>query len=411
MNLAQIRSAARIAARNLARQRGRTALTLAAIVFGVVALVLSGGFVEDTLLQLRETTIRTRLGHVQVFRAGYDQGVNRDSFKFLIDDPQAILDVVSGDRRVVSASTRISFSGLLNNGRSDLPIVAEGVEPDKERVYDTNVELIAGAPLDGRSNYETLIGEGVARSLDIKVGDFCTLVANTPGGALNTVELKVTGIFRTFSADFDNRAVRLSMAAAKDLLRINAVGSVVILLKDTDSTGAMASQLDTALSGKGYVVKTWLQLDDFYPKTVALYQRQFGILQLIILVIVMLGVSNSVNMTAFERQGEYGTVRALGVTSGSVLRMVLLENLLLGVVGAVAGVILAALAAWTISLFGIPMPPPPNANSGYIARILLVPSVMVTAAAVGVAATVGSSIVGALAVARMPIVDALRRAI
>jgi putative ABC transport system permease protein len=63
----------RIAAKNVARQRRRTAICLAAIAFGVVALLMSQGFIEWVLWQHRETTIRSHLGHVQISRKGYHE--------------------------------------------------------------------------------------------------------------------------------------------------------------------------------------------------------------------------------------------------------------------------------------------------------------------------------------------------
>ena len=66
------------ALRNVLRQRTRTTLTLAAIALGVVSLILAGGYVEDTLVQLREATIKSRLGHLQVYKAGlYASGGQR----------------------------------------------------------------------------------------------------------------------------------------------------------------------------------------------------------------------------------------------------------------------------------------------------------------------------------------------
>ena len=60
----------KLAFRNIFRNRMRTGLTLAAILSGVSAIILSGGFVEDVFIQLRESTIRSQLGHLQVFREG-----------------------------------------------------------------------------------------------------------------------------------------------------------------------------------------------------------------------------------------------------------------------------------------------------------------------------------------------------
>ena len=56
----------KLAIRNIFRHKVRTSLTLGAIMFGVMALTLSGGFIEDVFIQLREATIHSQLGHIQV---------------------------------------------------------------------------------------------------------------------------------------------------------------------------------------------------------------------------------------------------------------------------------------------------------------------------------------------------------
>ena len=60
----------KLALRNVLRQQTRTALTLAAIGLGVAGLILGGGYVEDILVQLREATIHSQLGHLQVYKTG-----------------------------------------------------------------------------------------------------------------------------------------------------------------------------------------------------------------------------------------------------------------------------------------------------------------------------------------------------
>jgi putative ABC transport system permease protein len=88
--------------------------------------------------------------------------------------------------------------------------------------------------------------------------------------------------------------------------------------------------------------------------------------------------------------------------------LVLTESLILGILGSAIGVAIAVLLAWAISAIGIPMPPPPNANLGYVAHILVVPNVVALAFAVGVSATLLAAVVPAARVARTPVVTALR---
>ena len=78
----------------------------------------------------------------------------------------------------------------------------------------------------------------------------------------------------------------------------------------------------------GLEVKTWIELNDFYEKTVEMYKGQFGVLQLIILVMVLLSVANSVNMSIFERTGEFGTMMALGNRRSQMFRLIIVENLI-----------------------------------------------------------------------------------
>ena len=124
--------------------------------------------------------------------------------------------------------------------------------------------------------------------------------------------LRSIGIFQSFSNDYDARAIKIPLAAAQELLGSQGMNALVISLKKTEDTDRVAAWLKEQLGPSDLEVKTWVELNDFYEKTVELYKSQFGVLQLIILVMVLLSVANSVNMSIFERTGEFGTMMALG---------------------------------------------------------------------------------------------------
>src|SRR5262249_28717887 len=229
-----------------------------------------------------------------------------------------------------------------------------------EHVHERAVMILAGRHLHRQDAHGILLGEGVASALKLKPGDSATILLNTPEGALNSLDFNVVGIFRTYSKDYDDGAVRIDIAAAQELITNRDVHSLVLLLDRTEATEEIAGALRAELPPWEYEVKTWPELADFYQKTVALYKRQFGVVQLITLIMVLLTVANSVNMTIFERIGEMGTLRALGNRNREVLRLIVLENAILGLLGSLAGVALGAAIAFAISALGIPMPPPPN---------------------------------------------------
>jgi putative ABC transport system permease protein len=182
-----------------------------------------------------------------------------------------------------------------------------------------------------------------------------------------------------------------------------------VSLKHTRDTEALATALGTKYAKAGLEVKTWVELNDFYTNAVEMYEAQFGVLRIIILLMVLLSVVNSVNMTVFERVGEFGTMMALGNRGRMVFTLIVMESTILGLAGSGLGVILGAILAWVISAFGIPMPPPPNADLSYIAHIQVVPSVVAGAFFVGLIATVLAALLPAARVRTIPVVEALRQ--
>ncbi|HUX65350.1 ABC transporter permease [Sulfuricella sp.] len=398
----------KLAFRNIFRNRLRTALTLAAIITGVAAIIISGGFVEDVFVQLREATIHSRIGHVQIMRRGYIEYGRREPSRYMIAQPKVVVDAVQPIPHVQAVMTRVNFSGLANNGRADLPIIGEGVEPGKEARLGTATTIVAGRLLREADAFGAVIGEGVAAALHLRPGSFVTLMVNTPEGALNTLEYEVVGVFRTFSRDYDDRAVRIPLSAAQELLFTKSVHSAVVLLDDTAATDAVTAAIRARLEPLGYVVKPWYELADFYQKTEALYRRQFGALQSIILVMLVLSVASTINMVVYERTGEFGTLLAMGLRRRQIFKLVLLENALLGLLGSLLGVVVGGALAGLISGIGIPMPPPPGSNVGYTATIRLVPWVLVVAALTGALAAVAAAVLPARRASRLPVVDALR---
>lgn len=401
-----------LAARNVFRQRGRSTATLFAIAVGVAGLILAGGFVQDIFIQLGEAIIHSQSGHIQITREGYHDGKIRAPEAYLMNGPNELKrNIQRSTSKIHSTMARLNFSGILNNGKRDLGIIGEGIEPKSEAELGTYLNFVAGRALRDSDLDGVCIGQGVARSLGLKIGDHVTLAITLAAGAINTLDVEVIGIFQSFSKEFDSRAVRISLDAAKSLMDTQAAHMIVITLDDTRDTASVTADLKHLLSGDKFQISPWNELSDFYEKTINLYDRQFGILRLIIMIMVLLSVVNSVNMTLFERTREFGTMLATGDRSEQIFRLILAESALLAFSGAILGMTLGCIAALGISAIGIPMPPPPNANIGYIAQIRIVPSTVLFAGAIGFIATVVASTLPAKRASKLSIVDALRHGI
>src|SRR5215469_18938147 len=79
-----------LAARNLTRNRARTLISLSAIAFGAVALLLTGGFIEWIFWAMREAAIQTGLGHAHISRPGFraSGAANPNGYLLPADGPE-----------------------------------------------------------------------------------------------------------------------------------------------------------------------------------------------------------------------------------------------------------------------------------------------------------------------------------
>ncbi|MCI0415330.1 FtsX-like permease family protein [bacterium] len=401
-----------LAFRNIFRRKVRTGLTLLAIISGVIAQIFAGGFIQDILLQIKDANIRSRLGHLQVYKDGYYTKGRRAPFKYMIENPEQKINEFLRIKHVNDILPRVYFSGLLSNTRSNFSVIGEGIDADKEsKLAEYYVNITSGRQLTNKDTYGIMLGEGVSASLNLKPGDSVVLLVNTPeGGALNSLDFRVIGTFQTILAkDYDDRAIRIGVSAAQELLATTKMHSLIFVLDKTESASAVATDLKQRLKEGGFEMRSWIELADFYTKVVAMYKRQFGVLQLIILGMVLLSVANSVNMTLYERAGEFGTLMALGNRRNHIFQLAISETIIIGLIGSILGVVLGVLFASIVSSIGIPMPPPPNSTAGWTASIRVVPSVVTWAFAIGWFASCLAAILPSWRISRMPIAAALQQ--
>ena len=109
---------ARLALRNLLRQRRRTALTLMVVVAGFLALSLAGGFMAQTFQGLADGAIRGGLGHLQVMPTSAMEGDEAQSLEKALPDGEALAARLRRDPAVAEVLPRVQFMGLLSSGAS-----------------------------------------------------------------------------------------------------------------------------------------------------------------------------------------------------------------------------------------------------------------------------------------------------
>lgn len=396
-----------LAARNLRRSVRRTSLALAIVCGGVIAFLLAGGFISWILVDMRESTIHSQLGHVQVTRPGFFREGLGDPYAYLLPESIAALGAAS-DPRIRTVAPRLAFSGLISKGDDTVSFVGEGIDPQAEAPITRAIVIVEGKDLTNAPEDSVLLGEGLAANLGARPGDKVVLLSTTAEGNVNAVELNVAGLFQTITKAYDDTALRAPIEVARRLMRVEGSTSWAILLDHTNSTDAAIADLRMRLPAAEFEIIPWTELADFYNKTVELFTKQVGVVRFLIAFIVVLSISNTLTMAVIERTSEIGTAMAIGVRRRGILVQFIWEGALLGVLGGVLGVVLGFILSEIISAIGIPMPPPPGMARGYIGQIAISPGLAIDAWLLAFLTTLAASIFPALKASRLNIVDALR---
>lgn len=399
---------ARLAFRTVVRQARRSFAALLSVAAGVVALILAGGFIDWIYWSMRETTIGSRLGHIQVVISGYFKHGTANPFDYLLPAQSADSDTISRLPDVVAVAPRLVVSGLVSHGDETASFLGEGIDPALEAHFDRYVTITAGRGLSADDPEAIIVGEGLASNLGVNIGDTVVLIANRRSGGINAIEVRVRGTFATATKAYDDTALRMPLSAARRLLDASGAHAWVVILDDTGRTDAVAAQVASAVADRRLEVVPWHRLADFYNKTVELFSKQVGVMKVIILVIVVLSISNTFMRNIMERTSEIGTMMALGASRTTILRRFLLEGAVLGVLGGAVGAVVAILFARVISVIGIPMPPPPGMSHGFVGAIRVEPALVAEAFALAVLTTLAACVYPSWKASRMSIVDALR---
>lgn len=411
-----------LAVRNVFRHRLRSFISIVAVAFGGAALIFIDGFLKATLSQMREGYIQTLTAHIQI-AVKVDPSKPLEGDARLMPNPGELVQLAQSISGVAWATMRLGFPAVLSNGQATHPCYFLGVDPARSRyrlranlndrfiLLPVDGALLDGSNFDPNDPYGILLGQGLAKSLDVKVGDNLTVMAGTVHGSLNANEFRVRGIYSSASKANDDHVARVSINLAQELFRTASADTVLIYLNRTEDTARVQKAVRDELRKRGYSyeVKNWFEVNDFYAKTEQLFSNIFTILKFVIAIVVVALIYNTVNMTVIERTAEVGTLAAMGANRADIRRLFILEGGVIGLIGAAIGILCGTALTLITAHYGIKMPPPPGGEFvWWVMPRLSAPGVLF-AGCFSLFVTLCASVIPAHSASRLEIATALRR--
>lgn len=319
---------ARIASRNVLRNRKRSAITVLGTAFAIAAYVFLYGFFDGFIEQIIDTSTRYVTGHVQIER----EGLRRDLAPELsFPNAGVVLERVRQTQGVVAAAPRVQAQALASSATKSIGVLLYGIDPEPERsITLLHRAIVEGQALDAGAERDAVIGRRLADKLGLRLGEKLVVMAPGLGGELGTAAFRIRGIFATESSAFDGAMVFVTLPAAQRMLGLGErVSSINLRLAERGETTAVADQLGGELRERELVAEPWPRLLPQATDMLGLIRAFRSVIVAMFFVVVALAVMNTVYMAVTERTREFGVMMALGTPPRAIVRMVVYETAVL----------------------------------------------------------------------------------
>ncbi len=397
----------KIAVKNLSRQKTRTLAVLITVALGISSLMIYHGFNTGIMNQYRENTIHARYGHGQINIKGYRDTIWEKPWEHWMEPDHKAFQDLANSNLVDNIFPRVSFYGLVNNGKRSISGLGEGVVGKIEAPFFNTINIIKGKNLSTEED-GIVLGKGLAEALGLGIGDRVTILANTVDGSLNGLDFFVTGIFHSGMKYFDDVFFKIQLDKAQTLMDTNKIEYAAIGLHNIENWEILAG----SLKAHSDIEATAFNVLDkvYYQNSVDFLQAQFNFILIVIFTIVILGIFNTVSTIIMERKNEIGNLRANGESKGEVMILILSEGVILGFFGTAIGIVMAYLINFTVLAKGIEMPPGPGITRQFITHVELQTSFIFICLLIGILSTLIGSFLAGRKVVNLPISELLRNA-
>jgi putative ABC transport system permease protein len=359
----------KIAFRNIFRQKRRSILTALSMFGGFVLAAFFIGFLEGTYNGIIDTFTRNQLGHIQVHNQDY---LDRPSLYKTIDNLSDIEGILGQVDKVDSWAPRLYSAGLASVSEKSAGVRIIGIDSAKEdRTTKFHEKIKEGKMFSAATAYEVIIGKGLARLLKGGVGDDVVVVSQAADGSIANDRYRIVGIVDTGDEIGDRMSFYLPLAVAQEMLvlegRVHEIAVTVNSLYDVDfvyetlekKLAAFNSRPDANPNADApLAVEPWQVFARSFYITMKADKEGMWIMLLIIVLVVAVGVLNTVLMSVLERRREYGVLKAVGTKPGQIVKMVLLEVNILAAMCIVLGAGVGLLINYFFSVHGIVLPEP-----------------------------------------------------
>jgi putative ABC transport system permease protein len=327
-----------LAWRNVWRNKRRTLITAASILFAVLLSSFMQSIQKGAWDRMVDNVVNFHFGYLQIHAKGYweEQSINK---AFEEDGPWK--EQVGEMENVKAIVPRLESFALAANGNNTKGVLVVGTDPESENQMTGFKDRVTKGEFFEPDEPAVMIAEGVEENLGISIGDTLILISQGYHGVNAAGKYLVKGTIKFGSPELNKQMVYLPLKIAQQFYGAEGMlTSVAIQVDNKDLVGPvkekMQNNLDTAST---YEVMDWQAM---MPELVEAREVDTAgnvIVLFILYVIIAFGIFGTILMMTKEREYEFGILLAIGMRRLRIGLMVWLEIVFLGLIGSFAGII------------------------------------------------------------------------
>jgi ABC-type lipoprotein release transport system permease subunit len=334
----------RIAWRNLGRNKRRTLLALGAIALGQLTLVFITGLMAGSYNQMLRTITGPMIGHVQIHQGQWRKERAMDLYIDHLAEVESRLREVPG---VTAVLPRIYAPVLAAPGaKTEEPAQAEPAMVIGLDVAAESQEqgLLSGlAPDKLPSGMEVVIGKVLAARLGVEASQSLAVIGQDVDGFPVANLFTIRAIIDSSVEIVKTQGILMAIDEAGPFFAMpEQAHEIIVRGRSYREAGHLAHAISQLQVVAGDEVLPWYEVVPALARIIDMKSWIDLVFLAVVFVAAAAGIANTAMMSTFERVHEFGMLLALGAAPGRIVRMVLVESVLLGLVGAAIGSLVGA---------------------------------------------------------------------
>lgn len=343
----------KIAWRNVWRNKRRSFITIASILFAVFFAVVMRSMQLGVYERMIDSVVGVFSGYIQLHEKGYNNDKTIEN-SFVVSD--SLIAQVKNTNSIQTTLPRLESFALVSNGNQNKGALIIGMDPKTENEFlNIPSKLIEGSPLQP-NDQKLMIGTKLAQYFNVHAGDTLLLIGQGYHAISAAGKYEVACI-----VDFKNIAMNQQMAflplsTAQYLFSApNRATSLVVHLNNANKMQSVQNELVQKTDTAQFEILNW---EEMMPELVQTIEADSGgglIMVFILYMIISFGIFGTVIMMTKERQYEFGVLLSVGMKRLKMIQMLLIELFIMAVIGIGLGIALAYPIAYYYHVNPIPL--------------------------------------------------------